>query len=222
MPYLNKIQNQYLIVFISIFIFKLWEVVNGIYLLPIVHAESITYRMLEANEASRLVAFVESVYGSSYPSDVFTCEKTIASLINEGLLHSSIAIDAGNRIVGHIAAMLDKKSDITADCVCNMVHPDVRGSDVASQVSLPLADFYSKKNIAGLHLYAVTMHTISQKKILAGGGGVTGLLLGDWPSDISVEGFVEAAHRKQRRVGRRGFSHQAAFFSSGSCSASCW
>lgn len=145
--------------------------------------------MLEANEASRLMAFVESVYGSSYPSDVLTCEKTISSLINEGLLYSSIAIDGDNRIVAHIAAILDKKSDITADCVGNMVHPDMRGSDIASRVSFPLIDIYSKKNIAGLHLYAVTMHTISQKKIMAGGGGVTGFLLGDWPSDISVEGF---------------------------------
>ena len=43
--FLTKVQNQFLLVFIGLFLFKLWEVVSGIYLLPIIHAESISHRI---------------------------------------------------------------------------------------------------------------------------------------------------------------------------------
>ena len=44
--------------------------------------KELSYRLLKANEAGQLVAFVESIYGSSYPSDIFNNTEVVEQLVS--------------------------------------------------------------------------------------------------------------------------------------------
>ncbi len=65
----SKIQNQYLIVFLGLFVFKILEVATGMYLMPIVHAESITHRAINVH------CLIQDI------STLYTCEETYFSLV---------------------------------------------------------------------------------------------------------------------------------------------
>jgi len=149
----------------------------------------IAYRLLRADEAEDLVDFIHSIYGPSYPSDLFCDATSIREGIEDDRLFSSIALDSQGRIVGHLASLLERPGDITGDGITGMVAPEARGQNVVSQLGGPLFAAHKTHGILGLHLYAITIHDITQRRIIDNGGVVTGLLLSDWPADISVTGF---------------------------------
>lgn len=149
----------------------------------------VSYRLMKADEAEAVVAFVRSVYGSSYPSDLFCDPATVRDLIERELLFSSVAVDSSGSIVGHLATLLERPGDLTGDGITGMVAPEFRGRNVVSQLGLPLYAAHHERGILGLHMYAITIHDISQRRIIGHGGAVTGLLLADWPAEISVTGF---------------------------------
>jgi hypothetical protein len=157
----------------------------------------ITYRLLRASEAEDLVEFIHSIYGPSYPSDLFCDADSIRAGIESNRLFSSVALDSGGRIVGHLATLLDRPDDITGDGITGMVAPEARGHNVVSRLAGPLLTVHSEHGILGLHVYAITLHDITQRRVADNGGAVTGQLLYDWPADITVTGFSTDALRKR-------------------------
>jgi len=155
----------------------------------------LTYRLLRADEADDLVEFVRSIYGDSYPSDIFCDAGAIRSAIASKRLFCGVAIDVGGRIVGHLATQLDRPGEVTGDGITGMVAPEARGQSVVSRLAGPLFAVHEEHGIVGLHLYPVTNHDITQRRIADNGGVVTGLLLYDWPADVSMAGFsTEGLH----------------------------
>ena len=151
----------------------------------------IEFRLLRAQEAPELVAFVEKLYGETYPNDLLYDARRMEHLIRAGRLCCSVAIDAGGGIVGHLATYYEYDGDVTADGISGMVVPEFRGSGMMSRISGPMFPRYESEQLAGLHLYAVTLHDISQRRSASAGAVVTGVLLQDWPGDYTVEGFRE-------------------------------
>lgn len=149
----------------------------------------IRYQLLNSRQGPQLKEFIQQVYGDDYPSEMFYDPGKIALLIDQNRLVSSIAMD-GDRIIGHLASYLEHADDISADGVTGMVLPEYRGQNIMTQLAAPMMSFYEQKQLAGLHLYALTLHSISQRKILKNGGIVTGLLLADWPGNYRVQGFA--------------------------------
>lgn len=148
-----------------------------------------SFRLLRADEAEDLVEFIHSIYGPSYPSDLFSDASSIRAEIESNRLFSSVALDPRGRIVGHLATLLERPDDVTGDGITGMVASEARGHNVLSQLGGPLFAVHGDLGIVGLHLYAITLHDISQRRIVDHGGAVTGQLLFDWPADISVTGF---------------------------------
>ena len=151
----------------------------------------IEYRLLRAQEAPELVAFVEKLYGETYPHDLLYDAQRVGSLIGAGRLCCSVAIDAAGGIVGHLATYYEYDGDITADGIAGMVAPEFRGSGMMSRLPGPMFPRCESEQLAGLHLYAVTLHDISQRRSASAGAVVTGVLLQDWPGEYTVEGFSE-------------------------------
>ena len=151
--------------------------------------EEIRYQLATPDQAGGIVGFIREVYGESYPSDFFYDAREIERLIRAGLLHSSIALNGDDEIVGHLAILREDPNDVTVDGITGMVLPRYRGQNIMSKLGVPVASVVRKHGIIGLHLYAVTMHTISQRKTLENGAAVTGILLADWGSDLTVSGF---------------------------------
>ena len=149
----------------------------------------IRYELLSPESAPKLVEFIRSCYGDSYPSDFFYDADRIAELISAGLLYSSVGLNEEGRIVGHLATLFESTEDITADGITGMVLDEYRGENIMSNLSGPMLEVYANKQVLGLHLYAVTLHDISQRKTTENGAVVTGVLLADWPGDYSVTGF---------------------------------
>lgn len=157
------------------------------------------YQLLDSRQAHRLKAFIEEIYGDSYPSELFYDPALMAALIEHKRLYSSVAMD-GDRIVGHLASYLEHADDITADGISGMVLPEYRGHNIMSELARPMLAVYEQKQLLGLHLYAVTLHQISQRKTLQHGAVITGLLLADWPGDYRVEGFEKPEHYRMPMV----------------------
>lgn len=151
----------------------------------------IVNRLLQANEAMRLTAFVTELYGDSYPNDIFYDPAAISHLIDAKRLYCCIAEQDKKTIVGHLATYFDAVDDLTADGISGMVSPHARGNNIMSTLANPVLDMYNERKLAGLHLYAVTRHTISQRKSADGGAAVTGVLMHDWPGQYQVAGFDE-------------------------------
>ena len=98
---------------------------------------ALAYRLLRAEEAPALRQFIVSLYGDSYPSDLFADTGLIGAAIASGQLYCSVAMDAGV-IVGHLASFVEYPGDHTADGVAGIVLPDYRGMNVMSSLARPL------------------------------------------------------------------------------------
>ena len=150
---------------------------------------AIVNRLLAASEAHRLTDFVRHLYGDSYPNDLFYSPTDIANLIDEGRLFCSVAERDHHTLVGHLATYFEQSDYATADAISGMVDPEERGNNIMSTLAGPMFEMYQQRQIAGLHLYSVTLHTISQRVSADGGAVITGLLTHDWPGQYQVAGF---------------------------------
>ncbi len=149
---------------------------------------ALSFRLLRAEEAPLLVEFVEKVYGRTYPNDLLYNSNKISQHIDNKRLICSGAFD-GQALVGHLATYYEALDDITADAITALVLPEYRGQSVMAQLSVPMWEVYEARKLVGLHLYAVTIHDVSQRKSLDARAVVTGLLTHDWPGDFQAAGF---------------------------------
>jgi len=148
------------------------------------------YRLLAPEEASGLVDFVRNLYGSTYPNSLFYDADELQQQLKAGRLCSAVAETPEGKIVGHFGTYYEYTGDVTADGTTGMVDPDFRGEGVMRHLARPMFARYKADKLAGLHLYAVTLHSITQRQSVDGGAVVTGVLLQDWPGDYEISGFA--------------------------------
>jgi serine/threonine-protein kinase RsbW len=146
-------------------------------------------RSLTEDDAEALSRCVTSCYGDSYPGREFYDPKKIRSFLSQGLMHSQIAVTREGEVVGHLGIMLEHIGDITADAIAGFVAPDYRGSNTMFRLGLNLNIVNQELHLIGLQMYALMLHTITQKKALAVGGVETGLLTAYFPASTKPKGF---------------------------------
>lgn len=146
-------------------------------------------RSLTENDAEALSRCVVSCYGDSYPGREFYDPEKISSFLSNGLMHSQIAITREGEVVGHLGIMLEHIGDITADAIAGFVAPEYRGSNTMFRLGVNLNIVQQELYLIGLQMYALMLHTITQKKALAVGGIETGLLPAHFPASTKPKGF---------------------------------
>jgi hypothetical protein len=157
--------------------------------------EKIVYQSLKPGMSEALARFIKSVYGDTYPIKGFYNPEFIENLLAQKILYSIVAIDEDGQIVGNISTQLEKEGDLTADTTAGMVATGFRGLGIIGQLGLRMAYVYEKLGLCGVQLYAITLHTITQKQISDGGGIVTGILPAHFQKGTVADGFSKARGR---------------------------
>jgi hypothetical protein len=143
---------------------------------------------LESQETPKLVEFIEKVYGKTYPNDLLYDAKKISQLVENKQIMCRGSF-TGEDLIGRLATYCETLDDITGDGITALVLPEYRGQNLMTQLSASMWADYEARKLAGLHLYAVTIHDASQRKSLDAGAVVTGVLTHDWPGDYQASGF---------------------------------
>jgi len=149
------------------------------------------------DDAEGLSRCVRVCYGDTYPARDFYDPDKLRAFMREGLLRSQIAVTQEGEVVGHVGIMLDAIGDVTADAVAGFVAPEYRGSDTMFRLGLNMYTVQHDLNLIGLQLYALMLHNITHKKVLAIGGVEAGFLPAHFPKSISPKGFERADDKRR-------------------------
>ena len=161
---------------------------------PSPEALQLEIRKMEPKDADGLVQCVHRCYGSSYPNPILYDSEELGCALNEGLLHSVIALDPkGNELIGHCALSFDEPGDPVPEAGKLLVDPSYRGHHISDQLSKVRHQEAITLGIPGYWSACVTNHPFSQDEIIATGGYETGLLINGQPSSVHMEGLNNIA-----------------------------
>ncbi len=145
---------------------------------------AIRYQALTPDLAEALVDCVRAVYGEHYSLPEFYDVQRIRDLLEHGLLHAVVGLDAQGMIVATLGAQLESPDAITIDGRTGMVRAEYRQHGVLKDLGGMMVDVYSRPEICGIQMYAVMFHAISQRHGIEHGSFVTGLLPAHFPPSM--------------------------------------
>ena len=153
-------------------------------------AAAITIRKMTLDDVGGLIRCVYRCYGYSYPDDVVYKPTVLRRMLRTGLMHSVVAVDAQNELVGHCSLTFGHPDERVPEAGRLVVDPRYRGHHLAEQLGKARNDVAIELGLPGLWSECVTNHVASQRNILALGGVETGLLIGAGPSDVVMSGLA--------------------------------
>lgn len=159
--------------------------------------EPLTCKLISEDESELLRDCILAVYGNTYPLPAFYDVDYIRNAIRDCRLHSLVAQNPQGTVVGNISTILEVEGDYTADGSAVMVAEKYRGKGAMSAMGSQLLELYDRLGLVGLHLYALTLHDVVQRKSIAGGAVVTGLFPAHFNRNATVSGF----DRPECRIG---------------------
>ncbi len=148
----------------------------------------IDYRKLQPGDAGKLVDLVQSTYGDSYINSLFYDKDQIHNAVEEARLISSVAFDEHEKLIGHVGMYWDRLDSKTPDPVAAIVRERYQRQGVLAQLTQRMGALIQGREIVGLHSYAVTTHTGSQKNGIQNGSIETGFLFPEFPSSMQASG----------------------------------
>jgi len=151
----------------------------------------IHYKWLTPDMAGLLVDCVRAVYGERYSLPDFYHEEKIRDLLNQGLLNAKVAMNDAGEIIATLGIQLECVGAITADARVGMVRAEYRRSGVLESLGKQVSEIYAQLKTLGIQMYAVTFHSISQKKALASNSFLTGMLPAHLSKGTIADGFNE-------------------------------
>ncbi len=148
----------------------------------------ISYQKLRPEHAGQLVDLVLSCYGDSYSNSLLYEADTLGELIAQGQLISSVAFNDKAEMIGHVGLYWDHLDNKTPDSVTAIVREDYQRQGILGNLTKKLGPLMPARDIIGLHSYAVTTHTGSQKNGYQGGSCETGFLIPEFPASMTATG----------------------------------
>ena len=145
---------------------------------------AVTCRSLGADETDLLVQCIRSVYGDSYPLPEFYDAGFIRERIEQGLLHSEIAVNEAGEAVGNLCTQLEQLGDYTGDSTALIVNEAYRGQRVLGQLGVRIADVYGRLRLQ--RFSADVMNVDGLKIAFAEGRALLDFVLADMHSVPSV------------------------------------
>ena len=153
------------------------------------------------------------VYGHTYVADFLYHPDATWALVEQGRLHSVVAVDDEGEVVGHVAIELERPGDQVGDFTLALTDPRYRGHHVLGQAGDELGAVSVELGLVGSLAEAVTPHTITQRARVEGGAVETAVLLGFIPATMTYRGFspdVQGTSRQSAVLSYRPFGSTAA------------
>ena len=91
-------------------------------------------------------------------------------------------------MIGHVGLYWDHLDNKTPDSVTAIVREDYQRQGILGTLTKKLGPLMPPRDIVGLHSYAVTTHTGSQKNGYQGGSCETGFLIPEFPASMTATG----------------------------------
>jgi len=145
--------------------------------------------LLELRDIPRLIDCVRRCYGDSYPNPLMYDATQLQEVIENKLMHSVIARLDNGEIVGHCALSFDDSQNTSPEAGKMLVDPEYRGHHIAENMAKKRIDIAKELGLPGFWTECVTNHPYSQHEMISFDAKETGLLIGDIPSTLSMQGL---------------------------------
>jgi len=160
----------------------------------LVDVSQLEIRAMLASDASQFVACLTRCYGDSYPNPLMYQPESIASAIQQGEMHSVVAVTPQGEVVGHSAFSFDHPHDLIPENGKLFVDPRYRGHHISDLLSQKRKIIATNLSLPGYWSACVTNHPFSQHEVIALGGAEIGLLINGQPSSVHMEGLHNLDH----------------------------
>ncbi|MDZ7732397.1 MAG: hypothetical protein U5R31_04140 [Acidimicrobiia bacterium] len=135
------------------------------------------------------------VYGHTYVADFLYHPEEMWRLVQAGRLHSVVAIDERDDVIGHVGIELEHRGARVGDTTLALTDPRHRGHHVLGAVGSEIPVLIEELRLVGTFAEAVTPDTITQRFEVDSGAVETGILLGFIPSTMEYRGFPAEVQR---------------------------
>jgi hypothetical protein len=139
------------------------------------------------------------VYGHTYVASFLYHPDETWKMVESGRLHSVVALDADDEVIGHVAIELEHPGDRVGDSTLALTDPRYRGHHVLGAVGAELVAIIDEIGLVGTLAEAVTPHTITQRAQVEEGAIETGILLGFIPATMTYRGFSPTVQGTSRQ-----------------------
>lgn len=150
---------------------------------------TICCKLLDSSQSDLLRKGIREVYGETYPIPEFYDINYIESAINAGKLHTVVAIDDRQKVVGSMSTILEQVGDFTADGSTLIISEEFRGQGIVSKLGETMVHSYNSLGLSGLHLYALALHDLVQNQSQKSGAVVTGIYPGYFHRNANIAGY---------------------------------
>ncbi len=144
---------------------------------------------LERAHLESLARCTWRVYGHSYVASFLYHPEETWKMVETGRLHSIVAVDADDQVVGHVGIELEHAGDVVGDATLALVDPRYRGHHLLRGTQAVRREVMDDLALVGTLAEAVTPHTITQRTRVESGAVETGILLGFIPATMTYRGF---------------------------------
>lgn len=144
---------------------------------------------LELDDIPHLIDCVRHCYGESYPNPIMYDADKLKAAIEAKQIHSVVAKLGEDQIIGHCALTFDDPKNTAPEAGKMMVDPNYRGHHIAELIAKKRIEIAKSLGLAGFWTECVTNHPYSQHEMIAFNAKETGLLIGDIPPTLSMQGL---------------------------------
>lgn len=146
-------------------------------------------RAMRSDECGDLARLVYRCYGYDYPSEEIYFPQQMAACIDEGLMHSAVAINDEGVLVGHASLTMSSAGARIAEAGKLVVDPRYRSHGLARKMADLRLQRAAELELVGLWTECVSNHPQSQRNQRKLGSRETGVFLGILPANVSMVGF---------------------------------
>ena len=151
--------------------------------------EDLSIRLAKVEDASLIIEGLIRCYGESYPNPSMYQEEIVEALIQQGQMHSVIALNLAGEVVGHCALSYEHPDDRVPEAGKLFVDPRYRGRHLSDLLAKERKAHAMQMNLSGFWAACVTNHPYSQLEIISLGGSETGLLINGQPNTVHMDGL---------------------------------
>lgn len=143
---------------------------------------------LKLEDIPQLISCVQRCYGDSYPFKQIYSPNALEELVLNKIMHSVVCKNQNGILVGHASLTFSGIKNSSPELGKLFVDPEYRGHQIANLLAKKLLSIARNLPIAGFWSECVTNHPYSQDVLISIGGVEVGLLLGDIPATIKMQG----------------------------------
>ncbi len=157
---------------------------------PEVHEQSETVlREMRPEDCGDLARLVYRCYGYNYPFEDMYHPSRMAPLVERGLMHSAVIVDAEGVLIGHAALSKSSVDARIAEAGKLVVDPRYRSHGLAQKMAAWRLQKASELELLGTWTECVSNHSYSQRNQLKLGARETGFFLGMIPPGMAMVGL---------------------------------